>query len=95
MTEYQEAESQERAIHGRGALKPLTVKVTMDPEERWEEGVEHDPRTKEIFEFMQEYDSKFNSSSLELSSGGDGDMGEQLMYLMDEYFAAVDSEKDL
>lgn len=40
---------------------------------------------------MKRYDLTFNEGTLDLKSGGDGDVGEELMYLMDEYFAAVDS----
>lgn len=68
------------------------IKVTITPEDRWEQGIDHDPRSAEIFEFMQKYDWEFNKGSLDLQSGGDGDMGEELMYLMDEYFAAKDGQ---
>lgn len=66
--------------------------VTIPLNQRWEEGVEHDPRSKELYDFMDTYDWKFNGGSLDLTSGGDGDIGESLMYLMDEYFAAKDKQ---
>lgn len=69
------------------------VKVTISTEDRWEQGIEHDARSEDIFKFMQDYDWKFNDGALDLRSGGDGDMGEELMYLMDEYFASIDSQK--
>ena len=69
----------------------LEPKVTIPVEKRWEDGVDHDSRSKELYKFMEAYDFKFNGDSLDLSSGGDGDIGETLMYLMDEYFAAKDA----
>lgn len=69
----------------------VDVVQTISPDERWEQGLDHDERSEEIFEFMKRYDLTFNEGTLDLKSGGDGDVGEELMYLMDEYFAAVDS----
>jgi len=69
------------------------VKVTVLPEDRWEQGIDHDERSQELYGFLAEYDSKFAGDSMDLSSGGDGDNGEALMYLLDEYFAAIDSNQ--
>jgi len=71
-------------------LKP-EVKVTMLPHDRWEQGIDHDERSLDLYGFLAEYDGKFADHSMDLSSGGDGDNGEALMYLLDEYFAAIDS----
>lgn len=68
------------------------VKITLTPAERWEQGIEHDARSREIYSFISDYDWKFNDDSLNLKAGGDGDNGEALMYLLDEYFAAKDAE---
>lgn len=73
-------------------LKPK-VKVTVLPDDRWEQGLDHDERFEALYRFLAEYDSKFAEDSMALSSGGDGDNGEALMYLLDEYFAALDSEQ--
>lgn len=67
------------------------VQVTIPLGDRWEEGIEHDARSQEIYGFISDYDWKFNGDALGLSAGGDGDNGEELMYLLDEYFAAKDS----
>lgn len=75
-------------------MQPVEVKATILPEDRWEQGVDHDERTYSIYRFLQEYDHKFNDSELDLKSGGDGDNGETLMYLLDEYFAAVDTTEE-
>ena len=69
------------------------LKVTVSPDDRWEQGIEHDQRSVQIYGFMERYDWKFGGDSAGLSSGGDGDIGESLMYLLDEYFAALDSEE--
>lgn len=70
------------------------IQVTIPIGDRWEQGIEHDGRSQEIYDFIAAYDSEHNGDSLGLSSGGDGDNGETLMYLLDEYFAARDSEVD-
>lgn len=68
------------------------VGITLTPQERWEQGIGHDPRSEEVYGFISEYDWKFGDDSLSLKAGGDGDNGESLMYLLDEYFAAKDAE---
>lgn len=70
----------------------VPVRQTIDPEVRWEEGVEHDPRTEALYKFISEYDYKYNGDSMMLRAGGDGDIGEELMYVLDEYFASSDRE---
>lgn len=64
--------------------------VTIAPEERWAQGVPHDERSRELYDFIAAYDWAHCEDFFSFSSGGDGDNGEQLMYLMDEYFAMKD-----
>lgn len=71
----------------------VNVRKHIDVNERWEQGIDHDPRSKELLKFMSGYDLKFCDLSLDLKYGGDGDIGETLMYLMDEFFAAKDAEE--
>ncbi len=59
--------------------------------ERWETGIEHDPRSIEIYKFIEEYDFVFCNDHFCWKSGGDGDNGETLMYQLDEYFANKDT----
>lgn len=75
-----------------GSQKDIEPRVTISTVERWEQGINHDPRSEGIFNFMKNYDDSFNNGGLDLKSGGDGDLGEELMYLMDEYFAARDQD---
>lgn len=52
-------------------------------------GKDHDPRSKEIFRFIEQVDLH-NGDSFYFKSGGDGDNGEFLMDLLDAYFKAKD-----
>lgn len=90
---YSEGDSRASASP-KSSTKKTPLIQTVDPETRWEDGVDHDSRTEELWRWLQEYDRKFcgyEYSDL-LSSGGDGDPGEGIMYLIDEYFAAKDTE---
>lgn len=61
--------------------------------DRWEKGDPHHPKTQELFRFMKAVDDFQDSEGggLDLKCGGDGDIGESLMYLMDAYFDAKDA----
>jgi hypothetical protein len=48
-------------------------------------GKEHDPRSDEIFEFIEWVDL-VNGDAFGFKSGGDGDNGEMLKDLLDAYF---------
>jgi hypothetical protein len=58
--------------------------------ERWEQGIDHDPRTIALYQHIAKVDFEENSDSFRFKSGGDGDNGESLMYLMDDYFYEQD-----
>lgn len=72
----------------------VDVDVVISINERWKKGIPHDERSKEIFDFIQEYDFRFANDFFCFKSGGDGDNGEHLMYLLDEYFANKDKQKE-
>lgn len=61
--------------------------------ERWEQGIDHDPRSIDLFKHIAKVDFEENSDSFRFKSGGDGDNGECLMYLMDDYFYELDQKK--
>lgn len=67
------------------------MKKILNVDERWEQGIPHDPRSKEIASALADIDME-NGDSLCLKFGGDGDNGEELMYLLDIYFARKDAE---
>jgi hypothetical protein len=58
--------------------------------DRWEDGVEHHPKSEELMAFLSEIDLKVYGDYFCWKSGGDGDNGETLMYQMDAFFEAKD-----
>jgi hypothetical protein len=60
--------------------------------QRWEQGIEHDPRSVELYKAIAKIDYEECSDSFCFKSGGDGDNGETLMYLLDLYFEDKDSQ---
>lgn len=56
------------------------------PEQRWEDGDRHNDLSYLIYNFIEEYDFKYNGDRFYFKSGGDGDNGEELMYLLDVFF---------
>lgn len=61
--------------------------------ERWEQGVPHDPRSEAIYTGIAKIDFEECSDSFCFKSGGDGDNGEMLMYLLDVYFEREDDRE--
>lgn len=53
---------------------------------RWEEGIEHHPKSYELYKRIAEVDYVWCNDSFCWKSGGDGDNGEALMYLLDIIF---------
>ena len=60
---------------------------------RWENGVEHHPKSIELFKRIAEIDFEHMDDHFNWKSGGDGDNGEALMYLLDIYFEEKESSK--
>ena len=59
----------------------------LTPTERWEQGIDHDPRSEKLVRAMAKIDFEVNDDELCIKMGGDGDNGETMMYLLDCYFA--------
>lgn len=55
------------------------------PEERWEDGIDHNPLSEEIYKAIADLDWD-NGDTFCFKRGGDGDNGEELMYLLDMFF---------
>lgn len=53
---------------------------------RWENGVAHEPRSIEIYKAIERLDLEEGDDFFCFKSGGDGDNGEHLMYLLDLFF---------
>ena len=60
---------------------------------RWEQGVEHDPRSEELVRSIADLDFKYGSDFFNFKVGGDGDNGEHLMYLLDIYYELKEEEQ--
>ncbi len=59
---------------------------------RWERGIPHHSMSHKLMDHMMAVDSE-NGDHHQLKTGGDGDNGENLMFLMDGFFEKLDSEK--
>ena len=64
----------------------MNIEEYINIDVRWDNGIEHDSKSKLIFNFLQAYDRKFCDNYFDWKSGGDGDNGEFLMYQLDEFF---------
>lgn len=58
--------------------------------QRWEKGIDHDPRSEKIGRAIGAIDYEVGGDSLCLKFGGDGDNGEALLYALDIYFELLD-----
>ena len=65
--------------------------IIEDPNKRWEQGIEHHPKSIILFDYISALDFKYGDYFC-FKSGGDGDNGELLMYLMDAYFEERDKK---
>lgn len=70
---------------GKLPIPQPVEKVVMDIAARWSEGMEHHPESIKLMEEMQEVDLA-NDLAFDLKTGGDGDNGELLMFIMDIVF---------
>lgn len=60
--------------------------INYDLVNRWENGIEHHPESEKLYKRLAELDYHYNQDGFCFKSGGDGDNGESLMYLLDMYF---------
>lgn len=63
-----------------------TKKKRLTVEQRWEKGVPHDPRSLALAKALRDADRDIGGDGLDLRFGGDGDNGEHLLFLLDDYF---------
>ncbi len=57
---------------------------------RWEDGNYHHPISNRLDRLNADHDFNDYNDSMCIKVGGDGDNGEQLMYLMDAFFEMMD-----
>jgi hypothetical protein len=67
--------------------------VELDINKRWERGTPHHPKSVEMYRVLEAFDWLYGGDRFCFKSGGDGDNGEHLMYLMDIYFEQEDVER--
>lgn len=65
-------------------------KVETDITKRWQLGMSHHPKSIELYKSIEKLDWDFGGDYFGFKSGGDGDNGEHLMYLMDIHFERLD-----
>ncbi len=70
----------------RKSIPDFTIPIK-DEGKRWEEGIEHDHRSKRILEILEAADPDLH---FDWKTGGDGDNGEVLMFQLDVYFERID-----
>lgn len=63
-----------------------------NPDKRWEDGVEHHPKSERLMEFLADYDFIKYGDHFCWKKGGDGDNGETLMYQLDAFFEMLDKK---
>ena len=66
--------------------------MTSKAEQRWEDGIDHDPRSVELYKAIAKIDYEDGVDYFQFTCGGDGDNGEELMYILDIYFENKDKE---
>ena len=80
---------QEKNIRGK---QGMTVEKNIN--KRWIDGVAHHERSIDAYNAIR-YLDMINENRFDFRSGGDGDNGEVLMYLMDMYFEAEEKGEDV
>ena len=73
-------------------MKEIKEKIKT-PSQRWEDGDEHNDLSYEIFRFIKTIDFDYSTDYFCWKSGGDGDNGEELMYLLDIFFDTKQGKK--
>jgi hypothetical protein len=66
--------------------------IQKDINKRWEEGVPHHFKSEQIVKALALLDWQYGNDTLCIKTGGDGDNGEHMMYLLDIYFETKDRQ---
>lgn len=57
--------------------------INVDLDQRWEDGVPHHPEAEQMARELAAVDRLYAGGCLDLGFGGDGDLGEVMIYLLD------------
>ena len=68
--------------------------IETDVNKRWEDGIDHHPKSHEVFELVKDGDWLFNDDRFCWKQGGDGDNGEDVMYSLDIMFELKDARDE-
>ena len=60
---------------------------------RWEKGMDHHKESEAMYRIIEDMDFRYGNDYFCWKSGGDGDNGEHLMYLLDIHFEMKDEQK--
>ena len=60
----------------------IALRIEADIRKRWQNGIDHHPRAKKIFNAIRASDWAFGGDHFCWKSGGDGDNGEILKYAL-------------
>jgi hypothetical protein len=81
-------------LTGAGMDYEKTPGVEYDINRRWEKGMYHHPKSEALMKRIADIDWHFNNDQFCWKTGGDGDNGESLMYLLDIIFSEDDLDKN-
>jgi hypothetical protein len=66
----------------------------LDPGKRWEQGIPHHLESVKLLKEVMEIDMEYCNLSLDFRTGGDGDLGEMLAYVLDMIFERRDMNNE-
>ena len=72
-----------------------TSNVEYDINQRWASGTPHHPKSEEIMRRIDQLDWALLNGYFDFKTGGDGDNGEQLMYLLDIFFEEQEEDANI
>lgn len=79
-------------MHGAGVSVNATEGFLMETDigKRWEQGIDHHPKSIELYKQIEDIAFRYADDAFCFKSGGDGDNGETLMYILDLIFESQD-----
>lgn len=90
---FEQVDAAIKALEKALETKDEPVVEFKSPSQRWEDGDDHDPRSEALYKFIADTDFKHCGDSFCFKSGGDGDNGETLMFILDCWFASTPQQR--